>query len=133
MIVFEIIGAICLFVGTIICIIGGIGLIRMKSFFGRVHAASVPDTLGAGLCLLGMVLFTVGLEDPMYTWDLKALIIVKLVSIGVFIFFTSPIAGHAVSKAAWNNGIGKDESMKAFMQEEVAEHEAKTAEAEESK
>ena len=112
MIVFEIIGAICLSVGTIICIIGGIGLIRMQSFFGRVHAASVPDTLGAGLCLLGMILFTVGMED--YTWDLKALIIVKLISIAVFIFFTSPIAGHAVSKAAWNQGIGKEKSMKAL-------------------
>lgn len=114
MIGFEIIGAICLFLGTIICIIGGVGLIRMKSFFGRVHAASVPDTLGAGLCLLGMIFFTIGWEDQTYEWNHKALIIVKLVSIGVFIFVTSPIAGHAVSKAAWNSGIGKNDSLDAL-------------------
>ena len=114
MIVVEIIGGICLFVGTIICIIGGIGLLRMKSFFGRVHAASVPDTLGAGLCLLGMILFTVAWPDPDYTIKLKALIIVKLISIGAFIFVTSPIAGHAVARAAWNQGIGKEEGENAI-------------------
>ena len=114
MIALEIIGGICLFTGTVICIIGGVGLIRMRSFFGRVHAASVPDTLGAGLCLLGMVLFTIAWPDPDYTFKLKALIVIKLFSIGAFIFVTSPIAGHAVSKAAWNQGIGKEEEERAI-------------------
>ena len=86
MMVLNIIASIFLVTGTLICMVGGIGLLRMKSFFGRVHAASVPDTLGAGLCLLGMVLFTIAWDDPTYTWDMKGLIIFKLIFIGVFIF-----------------------------------------------
>ena len=110
MMVVNVFAAIFLILGTLICMVGGIGLMRMKSFFGRVHAASVPDTLGAGLCLLGMILFTIGWDDPTYTWEMKGVIVFKLVFIGVFIFISSPIAGHAVTRAAWNQGHGKKES-----------------------
>ena len=101
---FEIIGMILLLLGTLICIIGGIGLLRLPNFFARVHAASIPDTLGAGLCLLGMIFLTFGLTEQYDTFGM-ILIIVKLISIGVFIFVTSPIAGHALVKAAYRNGL----------------------------
>lgn len=100
----EMIGMFLLLLGTIICIIGGIGLLRLPNFFARVHAASIPDTLGAGLCLLGMIFLTLGLTEQYDTFGM-ILIIVKLISIGVFIFVTSPIAGHALVKAAYRNGI----------------------------
>jgi multicomponent Na+:H+ antiporter subunit G len=104
--ILEIIGSVLLISGTLICIIGGIGMIRLPHFFARVHAASIPDTLGAGLCLLGMMVLTCTLTpDQGYDAKLIALIIVKLVSIAVFIFVTSPIAGHALAKAAFRDGI----------------------------
>ena len=100
----EIIGMFLLLLGTVICIIGGIGVLRLPNFFARVHAASIPDTLGAGLCLLGMIFLTFGLTEQYDTFGM-ILIIVKLISIGVFIFVTSPIAGHALVKAAYRNGL----------------------------
>ena len=113
--ILDILGAICLLSGTLICIIGGIGLLRMPSFFARAHAASVPDTFGAGLALLGMILFALSgsWADPTYqayTWDLKAIIVVKLAFIGAFILISSPIAGHALAKAAYREGLGHDKS-----------------------
>lgn len=105
--ILEIIGSVFLLSGTLVCIIGGIGIVRLPNFFARIHAASVPDTLGAGLCLLGMVILTCGLTPEQgYDAKLIALVIVKLISIGVFIFVTSPISGHALAKSAYRDGVG---------------------------
>ena len=105
--ILEIIGSVFLLSGTLVCIIGGIGIVRLPNFFARIHAASVPDTLGAGLCLLGMMILTCGLTPEQgYDPKLIALVIVKLISIGVFIFVTSPISGHALAKAAYRDGVG---------------------------
>ena len=42
--------------GGFFCVVGGIGLLRMPDFYTRMHAASVTETLGAGLILLGLML-----------------------------------------------------------------------------
>ncbi|MDA0224681.1 MAG: monovalent cation/H(+) antiporter subunit G [Proteobacteria bacterium] len=81
--------------GTAFCLIGAVGLLRMPDFFTRMHAASVTDTLGAGLILAGLML------QAGFT-----LVMVKLVAIGLLIFFTSPTATHALAKAAIARGIG---------------------------
>ena len=109
MTVISVIGGLCLILGTVICIIGGIGLLKFPNFFARVHAASIPDTLGAGLCLVGMIIlsFTL-LEHGDYTLKQVILICIKLFFIGVFIFVTSPISGHALTKAAFKNGLAGD-------------------------
>lgn len=80
--------------GAFFCLVGGIGLVRMPDFFTRVHAASVTETLGAGLVLLGLIL-KAGLT----------LVSVKLAIIGVLIYFASPTASHALAKAALVAGI----------------------------
>ncbi len=80
--------------GGAFCIIGGIGLIRMPDFYTRVHAASVTETLGAGLMLLGLMLqagFTLACA--------------KLVLIAVLILFMSPTATHALTRAALLRGL----------------------------
>ena len=80
--------------GGIFCLIGGLGLLRMPDFFTRLHAASVIETLGAGLLILGM-LFQSGLS----------LTSVKLIFILLLIFFASPTATHALARAAKVRGI----------------------------
>lgn len=85
---------VCLVAGGIFCIIGAVGLIRMPEFFTRIHAASVTDTLGAGLILVGLVL------QAGFT-----LVAVKLLMIGVLILFTTPTATHALAKAGLARGL----------------------------
>lgn len=84
----------CLLAGGAFCVIGALGLVRMPSLFTRMHAASVTDTLGAGLILLGLVL------QAGFT-----LVAVKLAVLGVLIVFASPTATHALAKAALARGV----------------------------
>lgn len=80
--------------GGLFCVIGTVGLIRMPDFYTRVHAASVVDTLGAFLILIGLML-QAGLT----------LVAVKLLMIGVLLFFASPTATHALVRAALVRGV----------------------------
>jgi multicomponent Na+:H+ antiporter subunit G len=90
----DILSWVLLVAGGVFCMIGALGLLRMPDFYTRMHAASVIDTLGAGLLLLGMML-QAGLT----------LISVKLLFIGVLLFFTSPTATHALARAAHLRGL----------------------------
>ncbi len=76
------------------CLVGGVGVLRMPDFYTRVHAASVSDSVGAALVLLGLALQA--------GWTLVA---VKLLIIGLLIFFPSPAATHALVKAALGRGL----------------------------
>lgn len=90
----DILSWILLLAGGAFCMIGALGLVRMPDFFTRMHAASVTDTLGAGLLLLGLMLQA--------GWSLAT---VKLIVIGLLIFFTSPTSTHALAQAALARGL----------------------------
>ena len=81
--------AVFLVAGGLVLIIGAVGMIRFPEFFTRLHAASVIDTLGCMLVILGLLLQS-GFS----------IVTIKLVLIVVFILFTSPTATHALAKAA---------------------------------
>ena len=83
-----------LVLGGIFCIVGAIGLLRMPDFYTRLHAASVIETLGAGLILLGLML-QAGLT----------LVTVKLLMLVLLILFVSPTATHALARAAMVRGL----------------------------
>ena len=90
----DILSWFCLLAGGLFGVIGALGLLRMPDFYTRAHAASVTDTLGAGLILLGLML-QAGLT----------LITVKVVMVGLLLFLTSPVAVHALAKAAMKRGL----------------------------
>jgi multicomponent Na+:H+ antiporter subunit G len=92
--VLDVASWILLLAGGLFCVVGGLGVLRMPDFYTRVHAASVTDIVGAGLVLFGLFLQA--------GWTLVA---VKLLVIGVLIFFTSPAATHALVKAALGRGV----------------------------
>jgi multicomponent Na+:H+ antiporter subunit G len=85
---------ILLLAGGFFYVVGAIGLLRMPDLFTRMHAASVCDTFGAGLLLLGMLL-QAGIS----------LVSFKLVVIMMLLFFTGPVATHALARAARYAGI----------------------------
>jgi len=86
-----------LLIGGAFCVIGATGLLRMPDFFTRQHAAGLVDTLGAGSILLGLMLQA----GP-------TLVTVKLIAIGVLLFFTSPVATHALARAALARGVAPE-------------------------
>ena len=80
--------------GGFFTVVGAVGLVRMPDLYTRMHAASVTDTLGAGLLLLGFML-QAGLS----------LVLLKLVFLFLLFFFISPVATHALANAALHYGI----------------------------
>lgn len=84
--------------GGLFSLIGGLGVLRMPDFYTRTHAASLTDTMGATLILLGLAIFNT-LERG---FDL---VTVKLVIVFLFLYLTSPTAAHALVKAAYSKGL----------------------------
>ena len=92
--IFETLSWVFLIAGSIVGVIGGIGMHRFPDFYTRTHAAGITDTLTAGLFLLGLA-FQAGLTLATF----------KLLCIFIFIFFTSPTASHSLVNAAMLGGL----------------------------
>lgn len=93
-IILEIISWIFLVTGSFFCLTGGIGLLRFPDFFSRIHAASLTDTLGASLILVGLM-FQAG-------WSLT---LPKLFLILLFSLLAGTTASHAMAKSALKSGL----------------------------
>ena len=85
----TILGWFFLTLGCFFFLVFSIGLIRLPDFYSRVHAASIVDSLGTILILIGLIT---------QTQDL--LVIIKLVFILFFLMLTGPTAVHALARAA---------------------------------
>lgn len=92
--VIDVLSWACIVGGSVFSIVGAIGLVRMPEVFTRMHAASVIDTLGAGLLCIGMML-QAGLT----------LVTAKLVFILALLFFIGPVVTHALAQAALHAGL----------------------------
>ncbi len=89
--------------GLFFMLVGTLGLLRMPDVYTRLHAAGMTDTMGAGLLLLGMGLQTViGIVDGNGQYWF---VLFRLVFVYAFLLFTSPIATHAVARAALHGGL----------------------------
>lgn len=86
-------GVLCLG-GGLLCLISAIGVLRFPDFYTRMHAASVAETSGVSLLLIGMALMA-----PHW------LILVKLLCIFIFLFLTNPTSSHALVNAAHVAGL----------------------------
>jgi len=75
-------------------VIGSIGMVRFPDVYNRIHAQTVVVVGGVILAMLG-----VSLLEGISIYTLKAL------SIAIFIFLTSPVASHAIARAAHKSGV----------------------------
>ena len=80
--------------GSFFCLTGAVGLLRFPEFFSRIHAASLTDTLGASLILIGLMLQA--------GWSMA---LPKLILILVFSLLAGTTASHAMAKAALKSGL----------------------------
>ena len=86
----EIFSWIFILLGSLLLLVGSIGLIRLPDFWSRLHGASITDTGGVLFLLIGMMIQAGSI------W-----IFLKLVAIGIFLFISSPTASHAIANAAY--------------------------------
>jgi multicomponent Na+:H+ antiporter subunit G len=92
--------------GGVFVFIGGLGALRMPDLYTRMHAASVTDTIGPALIIIGIIL-QAGLT----------LASVKLVAILLFLLVTGPTASNALASASLLAG-NRPEYAKALSEEE---------------
>lgn len=86
----ETIAAFFIISGVFFFLVSTVGLLRLPDVYTRLHATSKGDTLGAGLSLIGVILYL--------GWTLTSL---KLLMVIIFIWITSPTASHLIGKAAY--------------------------------
>lgn len=84
------IGSIFLLGGLFFFLVGTIGILRFPDVLTRVHSAAKCDTLGAFLCLIGLIIFN--------GFNILSL---KLLLVLVFIWVTNPTATHLIGKAEY--------------------------------
>ncbi|NIL98569.1 MAG: sodium:proton antiporter [Planctomycetales bacterium] len=90
----NIVSGLCLVIGSLFAVIGGLGVLRLPDFYTRMHGAGITDTMGAGLILVGLM-FQGGFS----------LVTVKLLMILCVLLTTSPTASHALAKSALHFGL----------------------------
>ena len=90
----NVVSWISILLGSGLVLIGSTGFFRFPDFWSRLHAASVIDSGGMILIILGMC-FQAGFS----------LVAVKLFLIAVFLVITGPTATHAVANAALVSGL----------------------------
>ena len=83
--------ALLLVIGASIVVTGALGLLRLPTFYQRVHGPAIIVTLGAGFLLLAsMVYFTV----------VQSRLVIHEIIIGVFLLLTAPVVAMTITRAA---------------------------------
>jgi len=80
--------------GTFFGFVAVVGIVRLPDLYTRAHATSKSDTLGIILTLSGVAL--------VFGADLA---VAKTALLGLFLFVTNPTAAHAITRAAYDQGI----------------------------
>jgi len=91
--------------GGIFVFIGGVGAVRLPDVYTRMHAASLTDSMGTILILVGVMLQAGA-----------SLATIKLIAILVFLLLTGPTASYALANAALMSGL-KPRILKATKEE----------------
>jgi multicomponent K+:H+ antiporter subunit G len=83
--------ALLLILGGCIVLIGALGLMRLPSFYQRIHGPAITITLGAGCILIAsMIYFTVAQSRP----------VVHELLISAFTLLTAPVVAMLLMRAA---------------------------------
>jgi multicomponent K+:H+ antiporter subunit G len=77
--------------GALLTFIGSLGLVRMGTFFERVHPPTMGTTLGTALVLAGSLLYFSVLESRPVLHEIL---------IGVFMLLTTPVTYVLLGRAA---------------------------------
>lgn len=83
--------AVLVLLGAGLALIGSFGLVRLRSFYDRVHAPTLGTTLGTGSVLIASMLMFTGLESRLVLHEIL---------IGLFMTITTPVTFMLLVRAA---------------------------------
>lgn len=107
-----IIGAALLVFGVFIFIVQMIGVFKFNYVLNRMHAAAMGDTLGLGSSLLGLIVIN-GFDFTSF----------KLFIIIVFLWFSSPVSSHLITRLEMTTDEHHHDHYKVF---DLHEHDLPT-------
>ena len=90
-----------LIISAVFSLAAAIGILRLPDLYTRMHAASKAGTLGSGLALLAIAIFS-----------LEGSVVLRAVAGFVFFLLTAPVASHLLARAAYVAGYRLDERTK---------------------
>ncbi|MEL6167687.1 MAG: monovalent cation/H(+) antiporter subunit G [Pseudomonadota bacterium] len=86
--------AFLILLGCLFALIGGLGLVRLPDVLIRMHASTKIGTLACGL-IMSAAAIHFGTGD----------MVIRAVSIILFLLLTAPIAAHMIGRAAVSTGV----------------------------
>lgn len=89
----DIVGGFLLISGTVFCILGVYGLLRLPDTYNRLHAAGNVLTFGAGGVLLSLLFLAPSKAG------------LKGLATATFILFTAPVVTHVLARIAYRLGV----------------------------
>lgn len=90
--------------GALLTLLGTIGLVRLSSFYARIHAPTLGTSWGAaGIVLASMLLFSATGERP----------VLHEILLGVFVTITTPVTLMLLGRAALYRDDDREESKPA--------------------
>jgi multicomponent K+:H+ antiporter subunit G len=85
------VAAVLVLAGALLAFLGSLGLLRMKTFFERVHPPTMGSTLGTVLVLAGSLLYFTTAESRLVLHEIL---------IAVFVTVTTPVTYLLLGRAA---------------------------------
>lgn len=82
-----------LIVGAVFSFLAAIGILRLPDLYTRMHAASKAGSLGAGLALIAIAIYS-----------LDAAVALRALAGVTFLLLTAPVAAHLLARAAYTAG-----------------------------
>lgn len=77
--------------GGLLCLLGAVGLIKLPSFYMRLHSPSMGNTLGAGCILLASIVVSSAMAGRPVLHELL---------ITLFMVMTAPVSAMLIMRAA---------------------------------
>jgi multicomponent Na+:H+ antiporter subunit G len=93
----EVLASILFVTGGFFCLVAGIGVLRLRDVFGRMHAATKAGTLGLALVCLGVMV-----EADTWTQVAEALFVF------LFMLASAPVGAHLIGRAAFRTRVPVD-------------------------
>ena len=97
----KIVGVLFVLLGIFVFAVAVLGLYRLHYTVNRMHAAALADTLGTALVMIGLMILGIDIFH-----------ILKLFLVVAFLWITSPVSSHLISKAEILTNLNLEERMK---------------------
>jgi len=90
----EILAGTVALIGAFFVFSAALGLVRMPDVYLRMHAATKAGTLGSGLLLVGVAI-----------WSGEPDVVLRALAAVLFLVITAPVAAHLLGRAAYISGV----------------------------